>query len=169
LHDRRHIVVRKTGCEKQSSIYSITTNKVNLSPDQQTTPITIGYARVSTKDQTVAMQVDALKKAGCSKVYTAVMNGARSERLTTPLQFEQYLTRAFEEAYKIGQKPVGTDIVESVLAPMFSGRYTYPRTTRKQPLVSALVYHSLRNPIRACVPSQNGLLADPPQRHNLVA
>jgi type II secretory pathway predicted ATPase ExeA len=40
-----------------------------------------------------------------------------SERLTTPLQFEQYLTRAFEEAYKIGQKPVGTDIVESVLAP----------------------------------------------------
>jgi type II secretory pathway predicted ATPase ExeA len=40
-----------------------------------------------------------------------------SERLTTPLQFEQYLTRAFEEASKIGQKPVGTDIVESVLAP----------------------------------------------------
>jgi type II secretory pathway predicted ATPase ExeA len=40
-----------------------------------------------------------------------------SERLTTPLQFEQYLTRAFEEAYKIGQKPVGTDLVESVLAP----------------------------------------------------
>jgi type II secretory pathway predicted ATPase ExeA len=40
-----------------------------------------------------------------------------SEQLTTPLQFEQYLTRAFEEAYKIGQKPVGTDIVESVLAP----------------------------------------------------
>ncbi len=27
------------------------------------------------------------------------------------------LTRAFEEAYKIGQKPVGTEIVEGVLAP----------------------------------------------------
>jgi len=40
-----------------------------------------------------------------------------SERLTTPLQFEQYLTRAFEEAYKIGQKPVGTEIVEGVLVP----------------------------------------------------
>ena len=39
-----------------------------------------------------------------------------SERLTTPLQFEQYLTRAFEEAYKIGQKPVGTEVVEGVLA-----------------------------------------------------
>ena len=40
----------------------------------------IGYARVSTKDQTVAPQVDALKKAGCSKVYTEVMSGARSDR-----------------------------------------------------------------------------------------
>jgi hypothetical protein len=38
-----------------------------------------------------------------------------SDRLTTPLQFEQYLTRDFEEAYKIGQKPVATEIVEGVL------------------------------------------------------
>ena len=30
----------------------------------------IGYARVSTKDQTIAMRVDALKKAGCTKVHT---------------------------------------------------------------------------------------------------
>ena len=40
----------------------------------------IGYARVSTKDQTVAPQVDALQRAGCSKVYTEVMSGARSDR-----------------------------------------------------------------------------------------
>ncbi len=40
----------------------------------------IGYARVSTKDQTVALQVDALKKAGCNKVHTEVMSGARSDR-----------------------------------------------------------------------------------------
>jgi DNA invertase Pin-like site-specific DNA recombinase len=40
----------------------------------------IGYARVSTKDQTVAMQVDALKKAGCTKVHTEVMSGSRSDR-----------------------------------------------------------------------------------------
>jgi hypothetical protein len=38
-----------------------------------------------------------------------------SDRLTTPLQFEQYLTRAFEEAYKISQKPVAAEIVEGVL------------------------------------------------------
>ena len=33
-----------------------------------------------------------------------------SEKLTTPLQFEYYLTRALEDAYKVGQKPVGADI-----------------------------------------------------------
>jgi len=39
-----------------------------------------GYGRVSTKDQTVDLQVDALKKAGCTKVYTEVMNCSRAER-----------------------------------------------------------------------------------------
>ena len=33
-----------------------------------------GYARVSTKDQTADLQVDALKKAGCTKVYKEVMS-----------------------------------------------------------------------------------------------
>ena len=40
----------------------------------------IGYARVSTKDQTVALRVGALKKVGCTKVHTEVMNGSRSDR-----------------------------------------------------------------------------------------
>jgi type II secretory pathway predicted ATPase ExeA len=38
------------------------------------------------------------------------------ERLTTPLQFEIYVTRAFEEAFKVGQKPIGADTIEGVLA-----------------------------------------------------
>jgi len=40
----------------------------------------IGYARVSTRDQTVAPQVDALKEVGCTKVYTEVISGAATER-----------------------------------------------------------------------------------------
>jgi DNA invertase Pin-like site-specific DNA recombinase len=40
----------------------------------------VGYARVSTKDQTIDLQVDALTRAGCTKVYTEVISGARAER-----------------------------------------------------------------------------------------
>ena len=39
-----------------------------------------GYARVSTKEQTVDLQVDALKKAGCTTVYTEIMSGTRAKR-----------------------------------------------------------------------------------------
>ena len=39
-----------------------------------------------------------------------------AERLSTPLQIEQYLTLAFERAFKIGQKPVTPDILTDILA-----------------------------------------------------
>ena len=38
------------------------------------------------------------------------------ERLTTPLQIEQYLTVAFEEAYKAGQKPVAPEMINMILS-----------------------------------------------------
>ena len=37
-------------------------------------------------------------------------------RLRTPLQIEQHLTLAFEAAYQVGEKPVTTAIVESILS-----------------------------------------------------
>ncbi len=40
----------------------------------------IGYARVSTKEQSVDLQVDALRRAGCAKVFQEVVSGAKAER-----------------------------------------------------------------------------------------
>ena len=40
----------------------------------------IGYVRVSTKEQSFDLQVDALQQAGCDKLYREVVSGARTER-----------------------------------------------------------------------------------------
>jgi DNA invertase Pin-like site-specific DNA recombinase len=40
----------------------------------------IGYARVSTQDQTLNLQKDALEKIGCSKIFTDTASGAATER-----------------------------------------------------------------------------------------
>lgn len=52
-----------------------------------------------------------------------------AERLTTPLQFAEYLNRAFEAGSRTGQKPITPDIVSATLAPDFDD--LEPRLTRQ--------------------------------------
>lgn len=49
----------------------------------------VGYARVSTQDQNPALQTDALKAAGCERVFIEKASGAQRERpeLTAALDF----------------------------------------------------------------------------------
>lgn len=49
----------------------------------------IGYARVSTVEQDTALQTDALREAGCERIFNDTVSGAKSERpgLTAALEF----------------------------------------------------------------------------------
>ena len=49
----------------------------------------VGYARVSTREQNQALQLDALRAAGCGRVYTEQASGAQRDRpeLTAALDY----------------------------------------------------------------------------------
>lgn len=57
----------------------------------------IGYARVSTKDQNLDLQIEALEKAGCEKIYQEKISGATKNRPELDKMIEQF--REGDELY----------------------------------------------------------------------
>lgn len=55
----------------------------------------IGYARVSTQEQNLALQIDALQVAGCKKIFTEKSSGAQRDRPELKAALEY--TRANED------------------------------------------------------------------------
>ena len=51
-----------------------------LPPNQKAVDMLIGYARVSTADQTLALQDDALQHAGCERIFHDTLSGSTTER-----------------------------------------------------------------------------------------
>jgi DNA invertase Pin-like site-specific DNA recombinase len=49
----------------------------------------LGYARVSTTDQQPQLQVDALQRAGCYRVFTETASGAHTDRPTLAQLLDQ--------------------------------------------------------------------------------
>lgn len=50
----------------------------------------IGYARVSTKDQNLDLQIEALEKAGCEKIYQEKISGTTKNRPELDKLIEQF-------------------------------------------------------------------------------
>lgn len=57
----------------------------------------IRYARVSTKDQNLDLQIEALEKAGCEKIYQEKISGATKNRPELDKMIEQF--RKGDELY----------------------------------------------------------------------
>jgi DNA invertase Pin-like site-specific DNA recombinase len=58
----------------------VTRTRSSDAGDITSKPMLIGYARVSTVDQNLALKRDALTEAGCQKIFTEQMSGAVTDR-----------------------------------------------------------------------------------------
>ena len=61
----------------------------------------IGYARISTKEQKLDLQLDALKKEGCEKIFSDIISGAKKDRPNLDKMLEQLKVGDMVIVYKL--------------------------------------------------------------------
>lgn len=78
----------------------------------------IGYARVSTEDQRLTLQLDALKQAGCGKIFREKVSGAYHERQELNRMLDQLRNGDVVVVWKLDRLARSTrdllDIVEAI-------------------------------------------------------
>ena len=80
----------------------------------------IGYARVSTTDQNLELQLSALHQAGCGRIYQEKISGAKRERPELQRMFDQLRPDDIVVVWKLDRLARSTrhllDLVESIRA-----------------------------------------------------
>ena len=69
-----------TGARSKAATPKVVQARSSDVGDVTSKPMLIGYARVSSVDQNLALQRDALTEAGCAKIFTEQMSGAVTDR-----------------------------------------------------------------------------------------
>ncbi|NNM58960.1 MAG: AAA family ATPase [Legionellales bacterium] len=57
------------------------------------------------------------EKARVQDIFTIEAIDLFAQSLVTPLQIAHYMTRALEKGFQVGEKPIGVDLVKSILSP----------------------------------------------------